>query len=226
VNRTEIERRLRRPSPLEAEYGRRTPTRRRGGQAARPRFRFPSSAGVAIVCAIAFVVLVRVAASAPASGAGPQQSADSAVGVEASKPIVSIPPASSPASSALAACAGGAVAAETSGWGFAGGTNFVLIKLAATNGACRLPAEPSASLIDAGGAVVAKSATSQAQQWVALSATLNARVGVTSLCDPASMITLDLGVGNIITIQLPPGFGQACRGGTSSLFIDDLAADH
>jgi len=40
------------------------------------------------------------------------------------------------------------------------------------------------------------------------------------------MIALDLGVGNIITIQLPPGFGQACRGGTSSLFIDDLAADH
>lgn len=224
MNRDEIQARLRSSHPLEAEYRMRLIDQRAH---LRPG-RVGSKVGLTLVPATLVIVVaamfLRTSGWLP-SGAVPQGSETAGPNSETTKPFVSLFPETPAPPLAGGPCGPASVHATLAGWGPAGGTQFVLIRLEALQGSCSLPKTPGASVTD--GSTAIANAPAAASGRVQLSTALDARVGVVSLC-PASgtrslAVVLDLSGGLLVTVQLPAAFTVPCLG-TSRVTVDDLFA--
>lgn len=221
MNREAIEARLRTPHPLEKEFA--APSRYRG----RVRVLGQGGGGSFYLLPIALILVVVVAivrlSSSPEGGNLPPGSSASTAGPQATKTFFSVPPETIAPPVGVGPCVPGSVNATLAGWGGAGGTQFALIKLTATGASCSVPSTPGVS-INSGGTVLGEKPASETAR-VALSAPLDARVGISSLCPvtPGAKLTvvLDLSGGLTVSVPLPSGFPAVCQGATS-VFVDDL----
>jgi hypothetical protein len=216
----EVERRLRQPHPLERAYAYRERRRRTVHR---------SRLGGVAPLLVPLVVVLAVTAFAQLNGrvgAGPQP----LPGIDEpqpSKPFFSGAPETAPPVTA-AACAPGAVKGSYVTAGGAMGTQYVIVRLVAVGRACSLPRTPDVALTDNAGTVVALSAQGRAGiPQIDLATVLEARVAV-SLCESPSarplFVSLHLGNGNDVRVQVPTNLTQDCAAGKTQVAVDDLFA--
>jgi hypothetical protein len=222
MNREQIERALRQPHPLERQATVALP-----GQLRVRRGRTLAQGSTLFLPLVIALVAVAMALRMP-SEAGPGAAASiPSNGPNLTKAPETLSPQSPEPPVAVGPCQSGSVKAAVAGWGPAGGTQYVLIALTIGGPACSLPVSPGASIVDSSGAAMANTTTGSSDR-IAISSSLNARVGIDSLCSAsaatAQTISLDLGATGGVSVTLPSGFDVPCTGGQTSMFVDDLFA--
>lgn len=219
----DLERRLRKPHPLEAEYAAAGPRSRR-------RVRLGSTSSSALGGSIALLVLAIVAVGIgtrlgqSASGAGPESTATNPA-VEPTKPIASFA-TDTPLPVTAAPCAAGNVRATVVGSGGAMGTQYVLIRLESVSAACSLPLSPAVAISDAAGLTLAQAAPADPNHRIDLAAALEARVGISSLCASNAAkglnVILSFDQGFTMKVPVPAGLSVPCNGTENTVFVDEL----
>lgn len=130
-------------------------------------------------------------------------------------------------------CAAGDVSGSLHGWGPAGGTMYVALKIVPTRGVCSIPDEPGVSAIDATGsrAFSFGQPSNAGQSRVAVPIQgITARFAVLSWCAATRMTGLDVVIDSAanltVHVELPSDFGVACTGGATQLGVDQLVAPY
>lgn len=191
----------------------------------------PRAAGIAAL-AITWLLAGCTGSAAVSPSSAPSAALGGSAVPAASTPMPTKAAATFPATpapiSSAAPCHSGGVIGTLGGWGPAGGTMYVLIRVKSTASDCSLPGRPSVTIRDAAGAARSSATapdTASASRIDVGPSGVGVRVAMVSWCEAAPPDTLDVSldpvVGVSVSVKLPSGFAVPCSGPTEIL-VDPL----